>query len=689
MFRQTSDKTHPQPSSTPRKKILINPLHLNERDAQYLSLLFSELRDAKILQKDTPYLMAPFYECTLTHTLIKRETNNCDTFEVEVIANEYPGTDLLDCYELQGVMVMKQYDATYLPSPGVLCVAVKAQLDPANLSPKQSKLLGVILMRAYHELDEKYFPAGLNTFELEVEHGIKLIVHFDLKYPIVARTRENYPEQVRFEVVGKSLGRGYFAEAFKIITTLVPYTDGSLHAIDRNRMLKMQLHEHEYVKPEYQKAALTPHLHAKRPVMTTRLKQKYSFLVSKYIEGHTLERFLNSDAKKQILTIDDRLHLSLAIIRALDHQVHQQGMIHRDISLGNIIANFDAREYPKAAYIDMGLSKFSNISDKGQVCGTLQFLAPEVRACLGSSKSSDIYSVGVVLSEIWRVNLRSHLQNVKALSRVVAGLFTGGLKDMSAVERSTVKQIIRKLCSEQPQQRGTLAEAETVFERLAFQRRQSKLNANNQRALQSVNELASNLRREIHDYCLLNAADWDIDCLRVAVERELLQFPDQPLLIHEFVTTLGMRALHACINRNSICEVLKSIASEYTSRREALCGSLEALKCVMSASDFSKVDPFYEQYLQMILASGVRHSALTPSCVDDVATLSQKFTRDIERVRAELDRIEQKGVLALSSQGDALPLPGSRLPAGLYGLFSPPLGLTAVPPEPSAAPAFQ
>jgi serine/threonine protein kinase len=683
MFRKPNVNKHPEPLPVPRRKIVINPAKITSHDSQYLSQLLSEFPAETVFRKDTPYLVPPFYEFTLTNTLIKRAASDGDCCEYEVVGNEYNGSATLDCYELDGVILVNRLACQFMPFSEYFCVAFKEELDPVNLTSAQSQLLGVVLMRAYNELDEKYFPAGLNSLELEIEYNIKLLVHFNLKYPIVARTRENYPDQLRFEVMGKNLGGGYFAEAFKVITTLVPHTDGSLQAKDSHRMLKMQTHEHEYVEPEYQKAALTPHLHAKRPVFTTRLKQKYSFLVSKFIDGHTLERYLASDARKQILTIEDRLHLSLAMIRALGEQVHKQGIIHRDVSLANIIANFAAREYPTAAYIDMGLSKFTSVSDRGEVCGTPKFVAPEVMGRSGTSAASDIYSLGVVLSELWKVNLHPKALATTALGKALANTLAGGLRGLSSAERSLIAETIHTMCSVYPFDRGSLRDAEAVFEQLAFERRAHKLNVKNRQAMQTVHTLALNLRRQIRDDCLANGAQCEIDHVRLAVERLLLQFSDQPLLVREFVTTLGISALNGMATREGVREKLKAMTSEYIFKREDLYCSIEALSRIVNGSEFHLADPLYQQYLNMILTSAVRHASLMPALADDVVVLAQKFSRDIIRIRIELDRIEQLGVQAISCTNVPRPLPGRVLPASLYGLFAPPAKAAAPEPRPS------
>ena len=75
--------------------------------------------------------------------------------------------------------------------------------------------------------------------------------------------------------------------------------------------------------------------------------------------------------------------------------IHQQGVIHRDLKLGNILIN----EQMDAKICDFGLStKIKNEGDsKKTICGTPNYIAHEILEEQGHSYEVDIWSIGVIM----------------------------------------------------------------------------------------------------------------------------------------------------------------------------------------------------------------------------------------------------------------------------------------------------
>jgi serine/threonine protein kinase len=87
--------------------------------------------------------------------------------------------------------------------------------------------------------------------------------------------------------------------------------------------------------------------------------------------------------------------------------VHKQKLVHRDIKPSNIMVNVEERSTVTAKIIDLGLAKpasdapaESAISTPGAFAGTPEFASPEQFAGVGLDIRSDLYSLGVVLSEM-------------------------------------------------------------------------------------------------------------------------------------------------------------------------------------------------------------------------------------------------------------------------------------------------
>ncbi|TXD41173.1 protein kinase [Lujinxingia vulgaris] len=117
---------------------------------------------------------------------------------------------------------------------------------------------------------------------------------------------------------------------------------------------------------------------------------KTPYIVLEYVKGETLQqvvasRTLSSDA---ILAIATELADALA-------QVHDHGLIHRDIHPANILLDDEA----KPRLIDFGLAADAVADDAQRMEGTLRFMAPEQGGMLDRlvDHRSDLYSLGAVL----------------------------------------------------------------------------------------------------------------------------------------------------------------------------------------------------------------------------------------------------------------------------------------------------
>jgi serine/threonine protein kinase/Tfp pilus assembly protein PilF len=123
------------------------------------------------------------------------------------------------------------------------------------------------------------------------------------------------------------------------------------------------------------------------------------YYVMEYIEGESLEELL----KKEELPLRTALSLMQQILEGLDY-LHQQGMIHRDLKLANLLVSLEG--VPKI--VDFGLAKAQDdlaspasqkLTQTGALLGTVHYMSPE--QIQGDAKkitsASDIYSMGICL----------------------------------------------------------------------------------------------------------------------------------------------------------------------------------------------------------------------------------------------------------------------------------------------------
>jgi len=126
------------------------------------------------------------------------------------------------------------------------------------------------------------------------------------------------------------------------------------------------------------------------------------FFVMQFVDGRTLKKFINS----RPVPLDQALDLALQIVDALA-EAHRRHILHRDIKSSNIMLN--ERSQPKI--LDFGLAKLfkagtneaigGDLTQLGTPFGTASYMSPEQARGEAADSRSDIFSLGVVLYEMF------------------------------------------------------------------------------------------------------------------------------------------------------------------------------------------------------------------------------------------------------------------------------------------------
>jgi tetratricopeptide (TPR) repeat protein len=119
------------------------------------------------------------------------------------------------------------------------------------------------------------------------------------------------------------------------------------------------------------------------------------YLVMEYVAGGDLrERLTEGDEGIDIE------RLATELLSALRH-IHAAGVLHRDVKPQNVLIAEDGR----AQLTDFGIAQprdATSITQTGNVLGTERYIAPEVLRGEPPSERSDLYALGMVLSEVAR-----------------------------------------------------------------------------------------------------------------------------------------------------------------------------------------------------------------------------------------------------------------------------------------------
>jgi serine/threonine-protein kinase len=119
------------------------------------------------------------------------------------------------------------------------------------------------------------------------------------------------------------------------------------------------------------------------------------YLTMQFLEGRDLEQRMRSP---EGMTLARKLEIALAMAEGLAH-AHGSGVIHRDIKPANVFITDDGQ----VKILDFGLARLvtSELTRSNVMVGTVNYMAPEQLRGEKTDHRSDIFSIGVVLYELF------------------------------------------------------------------------------------------------------------------------------------------------------------------------------------------------------------------------------------------------------------------------------------------------
>jgi len=128
----------------------------------------------------------------------------------------------------------------------------------------------------------------------------------------------------------------------------------------------------------------------------------------KYMDGGDLVKYLRDHYGK--LTVWNRFRQLYCIADGLKI-IHQQGMIHRDLHVGNVLVEELNENNFVSRITDLGLCQPASEKNRNKVYGVLPYVAPELLTFAISPKrtnkiapytpASDVYSFGIIAYEVF------------------------------------------------------------------------------------------------------------------------------------------------------------------------------------------------------------------------------------------------------------------------------------------------
>lgn len=191
-----------------------------------------------------------------------------------------------------------------------------------------------------------------------------------------------------FEIL-KVVGQGAFAKVYQVRKK----GSSEIYAMKVMRKDKIMENNHaEYMKAE--RDILTNVDHSFIVQLRYSFQTKYRlYLVLDFVNGgHLFFQLYHHGLFREDLA---RIYAA-EIVSAVAH-LHANGIMHRDLKPENILLDEDGH----AMLTDFGLAKkFDGSTRSNSMCGTLEYMSPEIVLGKGHDKAADWWSVGVLLFEM-------------------------------------------------------------------------------------------------------------------------------------------------------------------------------------------------------------------------------------------------------------------------------------------------
>ena len=185
------------------------------------------------------------------------------------------------------------------------------------------------------------------------------------------------------------------------------------------------------------------------------------YLIMEYVQGEILERLIESRG----FGLQDVITILTQVCDALDH-AHKQGVIHRDLRMGNTMLNIAGQlkvgDFGLARLIGEELFR-RNLTEENKAMGTMDYVAPEqYTPGMAFDLRADIFSLGLMLYKL----------TTRTLPR---GAFVPPSHFVPDLDPRVDEIVIRCMQRNPDNRYQTIAEVRTQLDRLRAQTESSQL----------------------------------------------------------------------------------------------------------------------------------------------------------------------------------------------------------------------
>jgi serine/threonine protein kinase len=234
------------------------------------------------------------------------------------------------------------------------------------------------------------------------------------------------------------------------MATVYRGTQKSLNRPVAIKVLAATLNDNELVKKRFKRESLIiarlNHPNIVNVIDKGMTSQGRPVFVMEFLEGKTLATLIAEGG----LSFSKKVSIAVQLCKGLTY-AHKLEVIHRDIKPSNIIVD----DLGFLKILDFGIASFFESGqlqseDEGIVMGTDAYMAPEQQQGLGhASKASDIYSLGLVLYELFAGSLPMYantpLDQIEELPRELSALIMRCIEEHKGNRPASVDEVRTQL----------------------------------------------------------------------------------------------------------------------------------------------------------------------------------------------------------------------------------------------------
>ncbi len=175
--------------------------------------------------------------------------------------------------------------------------------------------------------------------------------------------------------------------------------------------------------------------------------EEKTFISMAFIEGQSLKKKMEPGP----LELDEALSIAIQVAEGLQ-EAHKKGVVHRDIKSANIMVT----KKDQAKIMDFGLARIAGstlVTKEGMTMGTIAYMSPEQARGEEVDHRTDIWSLGVVLYEMFSGQLPFKGEHDQAIVYSILNEKPKPITDLRSEIPMSIEQVVGKALEKNPDER--------------------------------------------------------------------------------------------------------------------------------------------------------------------------------------------------------------------------------------------